>query len=587
MVERRDNPRLGAHLFRFAVISDTHVNPADDHCNSPFPVNARANRRFRHLVGELNQRDLDFVLHLGDLVHPIPASGDLYARAAQAYRAIIAELKVPIHVIPGNHDIGDKPGAGGPVPSTSMADIASWESEFGAHYTSFETGGMRFVLLNAQLINSGLPQEALQKDWADALLATGQRSVVALHHPPFICTADEPDHYDNLQQPGRDWVLELAARPGVELTLSGHAHNFWYDRVGKAEYYRLPAISFVRQDYSEMLRAAPGSETEFGRDDTAKLGYMIIDVFEKGHATQIVRTYGAERGIGEVSAAPKPLAPSPRISRPLIGFDLRQNWAELTEIAPSGALDEFDRKTARNDYPLMGLIEMGVQRIRLPLADLRDPLRRDRLDALVGLGFRPTLFCLGFPHDDGLSEIRRHAFDSIEVALPREHIPELTSLPQVDLPVFISPIHAHTQAENGIRKHTIEHGFEVTDTAILEHLSNLRDHGAAGFVVREFAGSVTVKWWQDVRALREKTDLSLSLHLRTGGPDPARETEDCSATLCALDILAQDVPEKTSIFVDTLITQDRGYFPRPGALCPAHNPSEISAAVARANSSKG
>ena len=101
-------------LFSFAVISDTHVNPDDDQCNSPFPVNARANRRFRHVVSDLNQREIDFVVHLGDLVHPVPDTGDLYGLAADAYRRIVSDLNVPIHAVPGNHDIGDTPIKGAP-----------------------------------------------------------------------------------------------------------------------------------------------------------------------------------------------------------------------------------------------------------------------------------------------------------------------------------------------------------------------------------------------------------------------------------------------------------------------------------------
>ncbi|WP_298854566.1 hypothetical protein [uncultured Ruegeria sp.] len=61
---------LGAKLGCLALISDTHVNPDEDVCNSPFPVNRQANRRFRHVVRELNQQPAEFVVHTGDLVHP-------------------------------------------------------------------------------------------------------------------------------------------------------------------------------------------------------------------------------------------------------------------------------------------------------------------------------------------------------------------------------------------------------------------------------------------------------------------------------------------------------------------------------------
>jgi metallophosphoesterase superfamily enzyme len=65
---------LGRRLFSFGVITDTHVNQGEDDCNSPFDVNRLANRRMRHVIRDLNARDLAFVVNVGDLVHPVPPS---------------------------------------------------------------------------------------------------------------------------------------------------------------------------------------------------------------------------------------------------------------------------------------------------------------------------------------------------------------------------------------------------------------------------------------------------------------------------------------------------------------------------------
>ena len=52
---------LGKRLFTFAVIADSHLNQDELDCNSPFPVNKLANRRMRHVVRDLNRRDVAFV----------------------------------------------------------------------------------------------------------------------------------------------------------------------------------------------------------------------------------------------------------------------------------------------------------------------------------------------------------------------------------------------------------------------------------------------------------------------------------------------------------------------------------------------
>ena len=87
---------LGEHIFSFATISDTHVNHGEEISNSAFAVNKRANRRFRSIIADLSRRDISFVIHLGDLVHPVPDAGILYTQAAEAYREIEANLNVPI-----------------------------------------------------------------------------------------------------------------------------------------------------------------------------------------------------------------------------------------------------------------------------------------------------------------------------------------------------------------------------------------------------------------------------------------------------------------------------------------------------------
>ncbi len=208
------NPEdLGALVFAFAIISDTHVNPDEDVCNSPFPVNGRANPRFRHGIADLNRREIEFVVHLGDLLHPVPETGGLYAAAAEAYRAIEAGLQRPVVHTPGNHDIGGTPVKGAPASPTTEAMIAAWVGALGDQYQAFSHAGVRFILLNAQLINSGLPDEARQAAWVEAeLSAATERVMLMLHHPPYLCF---PVDIFRLQKKGyrtsfRPWSLPIS-----------------------------------------------------------------------------------------------------------------------------------------------------------------------------------------------------------------------------------------------------------------------------------------------------------------------------------------------------------------------------------------
>jgi hypothetical protein len=250
-----------------------------------------------------------------------------------------------------------------------------WEKHFGADYHAFDHGNCHFVVINAQIINSGFAREAAQRDWLEADLPAraGKRIFLNSHYPPYFTHADETENYDNIGEPGRSWLLGLLEKHAIEALFCGHIHNFWYNRHGVTECYLLPSTCFVRQDYAEMYRTQPGPDDEDGRNDSPKLGYFLVHVHENGHLCEIVRTYGETLAPdAPPDAAVERVQPvHPRLNRrQSLGFDMRQNWMEIVEIPPTGSLDEFDRKEVRNDYPLMALWEMGVRHLRVPLRDL-------------------------------------------------------------------------------------------------------------------------------------------------------------------------------------------------------------------------
>src|SRR3546814_563443 len=124
----------------------------------------------RYVVNEINALAPDFVIHLGDLVHPVPMM-NIYADAAARFREQTQALVCPQYLVPGNHDVGDKPIKWAPAGSVCDDFLALWKHHFGDHYYAFEHCGCRFVVINAQIINSGLAAEREQKDWLETELA--------------------------------------------------------------------------------------------------------------------------------------------------------------------------------------------------------------------------------------------------------------------------------------------------------------------------------------------------------------------------------------------------------------------------------
>lgn len=188
MSGNQENQNLGKKLFSFAVVADSHLNQDEAQCNSPFAVNRLANGRMRYVVRDINNRDVDFVIHLGDLIHPVPAVKDLYLEAAGRFLKQVDELKVPLYLTPGNHDIGDKPMPWAPVGVVTDDYVSLWQQTFGDHYYSFDHKGIHFVVINSQLMNSGLAVEQEQKEWLEKDLRNnkGKRVFLSTHYPLFF-----------------------------------------------------------------------------------------------------------------------------------------------------------------------------------------------------------------------------------------------------------------------------------------------------------------------------------------------------------------------------------------------------------------
>lgn len=582
-----DDGAMGKKLYSFVVYTDSHVNQSETESMSPHEVNKLANARHRFVLSRINEIEPAFAIHLGDLVHPVPVMG-IYADAAARFHEQVAELRCPLHFIPGNHDIGDKPIRWGPAEAVSDESVALWRKHFGPDYSSFGHQGCRFILINAEIINSGLGAEHEQRAWLEAELEQHDcdRIFVAIHYPPFVYRADELEYYDNIAEPGRSWLLQLFRKFGVEAVFAGHVHNFWYHRIDQTAFYVLPSITFVRHDYSEMYRVPAGPEA--GRNDAVKLGYFIVDVHEHGHACHPIRTNGErlepDAPLPQKQVRVSPLHPSLN-ERDNFGFDLRQPWAEVVEIPPSGGLDEFARKIVRNDYPLLALWEMGVRNLRVPFQDLMDARLRDRIRDLQALAMRFTIFSYKLPSCEFLETLVAHGdlVDGWELAVPPEEIEEtlhkLRPLrTESDVPIYLSRLRSKDDMETDGQRyyHVINHGYVGGERAMVEEL-------AASELFREVAGGIVFRipreraCWDEIIAIGEMArnlDIKASVHVRLATSNPAAEACDDreNADRIAEALTASLTQPHINVFLDTFADVDRGYFVRTGVVDRRFNP---------------
>ena len=571
-------------LFRFCVIGDTHVKPEQGDDSSPWAVNHLSAGRSRFVMERLAQMAPAFVINLGDLVHPVP---DLptYGPAAELVKSIYAGLGKDLHVIPGNHDIGDKPGRTLPAKTVSGQWIEQWSRYFGAPYSAFVHQGMLMVLINNPVLNSGLEEERAQRAWLEDVLAkhAGMRKFMFVHYAPFLLEPGEPPNYDNVDQPARDWLLGLIERNTFDAVFAGHVHNYFYNRRAGTDFYIAPSTAFVRQDFSEMYRAAPRPEHENGRDDADKLGFFEVMVYRGGHSVRFIESRGGV--LAEGTKLPPGEARLPALTcreafDSSVGVCLRHPWAELVDLPLNGPMDEFVRKRARNDYPFLAASRMGLRTLRIPLADVLDPRIRARMDDLAGYGHRFSVTCFEPPAGAALDALgaAREVIASIEVVLPwgqaasyKDRLAEVRE--RTGVPLLLSKVASSADGDAKKSKFLlyVSSGFLLSEFAEVEDFLGEAGPGVAdGFTLRveseghaDIAGEVA-----QIAAHAKRLGVRLSVFLRIAAktPAPARDRRDDAQIALQVAEFAFAVGAYPCIdgWVDTLADIDRGYFVRHG-----------------------
>jgi 3',5'-cyclic AMP phosphodiesterase CpdA len=578
-------------LFSFAVIADTHMRPEKGDNSSPWAVNKLANGRARYVVQQVNRLNPDFVIHLGDIVHPVPVL-PTYGPAARVANRELKKLNAPLHMIPGNHDVGDKPNPSMPAASVSDFGLKLYRKHFGRDYYSFDYQDCHFTFINAQILNSGLRSERAQEQWLTKDLAAnkGKRVFLFTHYPPYIMANDEAWNYDNIDEPKRSWLLSLIRKNRIEALFAGHVHNFFYNVEGRTECYLLPATSFFRQDYSELFRieAAP----EHGRNDADKLGFFMVDVYPNTHVPRIYRTAGRSLGKAQKLPAAKPKVRSRHTKEAVVsplGVHVRHPWAEITEFPYNGPMDEFERKRVRNDYTLMALWELGIRKIRTPVSDLMDDDRRKRMSALKAIGHRFTLFSFGVPDKKVLSILQKNRtlVDSYEVILPwqdsQKSIPALQALKKkTGIRVNIANIEssAHKESEGSKFSHFVSYGFQAPEVDLVDGFLRRRGarQAADGFVFRVGLGGSVWDAVQEFGKIAAEREVDAVVNIRLASESPATyNTDDAEiANRVAEAMIAAAGTPNIEVFLDTFMDLDRGYFPRHGLFDRRFNPRPAS-----------
>ena len=568
-------------LFTFAIITDTHIRPAERDESSPFPVNELANGRARFATAAIAQEKPAFVLHLGDMVHPLPHLPS-FIPAANESHDIFEPLSAIMHFIPGNHDIGDKPNPDAPAGPADDTTISQYEAQFGPSQFVHEHDNCIFIGFNSSLVNSNTRHESEQRAWLEAQLAgnADRRVFLCTHYPPYIFSDDEQSHYDNYAEPGRSWLVDLIDKHEIEAVLSGHVHQFFYNRRDHSRLYCFPPTSFIRQDYAELYHIEPPKE--FGRNDEGKFSYAMVDVYPHGHRVRIIPTDGC----GLEKGAELPGDRTRWLSDPEtpLTVPLRHAWATPIDLPYNGPMEEFARKRTRNDYTLMRLQQMGLSRVRVPLSDLLDPHIRARIRDYHATGISFCLFEIGPPSASACDVISAHH----ELAAQLEIINGSDDLAGLDLTAVASALHddiaillgkSHSskhEPQQGTKfAHSVSSGFkwDARDTVLAALRDVAGSERVSGLVFQLNLSDPLPERLAEIDAFALENSIRIDVNVRLADANPAIANFDDEAIKTRV-LEARDAARQlkaTAIQLDTFVDVDRGYNPRHGLLDRHYN----------------
>jgi 3',5'-cyclic AMP phosphodiesterase CpdA len=201
---------MSAGQIRIAQISDLHIKAPGALVGGRVDTAGALER----CVAALNdfRPAPDFVVISGDLVDtPQPEE---YPHL----RRLLAPLKLPFAVIPGNHDSREMMRAAFPEQNYASAS--------GPLNQKIDVAGLDLVLLDSSV--PGKPHGELGAptlQWLDATLAAsaGRPALVFLHHPPFVTGIW---HMDRMNLFDSAALEEIVGRhPRVQLIAAGHIHR--------------------------------------------------------------------------------------------------------------------------------------------------------------------------------------------------------------------------------------------------------------------------------------------------------------------------------------------------------------------------
>jgi len=213
--------QFGRHFF-FVQISDTHFGDRDHY------------ERMRKIMDHINKLPMQIkcVVHTGDITQDKLDDEKTLAKGL----SIFSKLQIPIHYVPGNHDILQRM-----LNKTKQAYI----NHFGELITQAEYNGVTFIFVYTEPLAKSFAVDGYEplKQLESRLKMLGDDPVIIFHHTPSV-----EDFYKNKMHKG--WKAEVRTKweklvnaYNVKAVIAGHFHRDEHHWLGKVPLYVSPPVA--------------------------------------------------------------------------------------------------------------------------------------------------------------------------------------------------------------------------------------------------------------------------------------------------------------------------------------------------------
>ena len=269
-------PPSSTPLWSFVHVADMHVGTPRSYRFQP-----AWNEHWSDARAQILELKPDLLLVGGDLTR----DGSTHRCELEHIWRDLHELPFPVHVIPGNHEVGNKFSADSPV-AIQEDYVRLYSSVFGPSRWSFVHKGVRFSGCDAFLLGSGLPQETDLRSWLDEQkgIARERHHVWILHPALFADRVEETDWnpathrvewYFVLDGKHRRLLLDVFRATGATHVITAHIHCRRTIRLAGMEIHYAPATAFPQW-------------ADRWPDGDAALGFLHFTVSDRGIESRFV-----------------------------------------------------------------------------------------------------------------------------------------------------------------------------------------------------------------------------------------------------------------------------------------------------------